>query len=334
MEMHLDLNENTTGCSPRVLARLRSLDARQLALYTPREPGEKLVAAFLGIGPEQTLLTNGADEGIDLLCRAYLDHDDEMMIVTPAFTMYQVFGESTGAKIVRVPAGKDMAFPAEDMLRAITPRTRLIIITNPNNPTGAVAERSDMLRIVAAAPHAAVLIDEAYFDFHGHTLIDQIGRIPNLFVARTFSKAYGLAGVRIGILAGAREQMDVVRRLPAPFNVNVFALACLEEALADRASVQAYVDLVRNEIERLRRELTALGVKSWPSAGNFVLADFGRLREPLLAAMAARKIALRPRPDLPGCIRITIGTRQEMDLMIAAMRQFMSAQARAQEALP
>ena len=333
LELRLDLNENTSGCSERVLARLRSLDAKKLALYTPREPGEKLAADFLGIRPAETLLTNGADEGIDLLCRAYLDHDDEMVIVTPAFSMYEVFCQSTGARTIRVPAAPEFAFPVEGMLRAITPRTRMIIITNPNNPTGIAADRKDILRVIEAAPDAAVLVDEAYFDFHGQTLMDQIGRIPNLFITRTFSKAYGLAGLRIGILAGAEEQISLVRRLPAPFNLNVFALECLEEALADTESVQAYVDQVRRGRERLRQELTALGVKCWPSEANFILADFGGRCESLLAAMARQSIALRPRPDLPGCIRITIGTPQEMDRVIAALRQFMNAQPGSKQAV-
>lgn len=332
LDLRLDLNENTSGCSPRVLARMRSLDAKKIALYPPREPGEKLVAAFLGVQPAEVLLTNGADEGIDLLCRAYLDHGDEMVIVTPAFSMYEIFCQSTGAKTVRVPAGPEFSFPVEDLLKAITPRTRMIVVTNPNNPTGIAAERADILRVIEAAPDAAVLVDEAYFDFHGHTLMDRIGKIPNLFVARTFSKAYGLAGVRIGILAGAAEQISVIRRMPSPFNLNVFALECLAEALADRQSVQNYVDQVRHGRESLRRDLEGLGVKCWPSETNFVLADFGRQCDSVLAAMHAQGIALRKRPDLPGCIRITIGAPPEMARLVTSLRQFMGAQSAVRQA--
>src|SRR5258708_1161200 len=173
--LRLDLNENTSGCSPRILAKVRSLDARKLALYPAREPGEKLVAGFLGLRPSETLLTNGADEAIDLLCRAYLEPGNEMIIVTPAFSMYELFCQSTGAATVRVPSEPEFAFPVEALLQAITPRTRVIVITNPNNPTGTVAKRKDILRVIEAAPEAAVLIDEAYFDFHGRTLMDRVG---------------------------------------------------------------------------------------------------------------------------------------------------------------
>src|SRR5215471_18205113 len=165
VDLRLDLNESTTGCSPRVLAKIRSLDARLLALYPRREAGEKLIADFLGVQPGEILLTNGADEGIDVLCRAYLDAGDEMIIVVPAFAMYEIFAQASDARTVRVPTGPEHSFPLEGILKAITPRTRLIIVTNPNNPTGISAERADLLRVLQAAPDAAVLLDEAYFDF-------------------------------------------------------------------------------------------------------------------------------------------------------------------------
>ena len=327
IDLHLDLNENTSGCSPRVLARMRSLDAKTLALYPPREPGEKLVADFLGIDPAEVMLTNGADEGIDLLCRAYLDGDDELIIVTPAFSMYEIFGGAAGARIVRVPAGPEFRFPVTELLRAITPRTRLIVVTNPNNPTGVLVPRQEILQVLEAAPQAAVLVDEAYFDFCGETVMDRIGRIPNLFIARTFSKAYGMAGVRLGVLAGAENQMAVVRRMASPFNVNVFALECLAEALADREFVQGYIAQVCSTREWLRAQMQELGFESWPSLGNFVLVNFGGARDTVLAGMRARGISLRERGDCPGCIRITIGTKAEMERVVSALKELLAERA-------
>src|SRR5215472_13777306 len=155
IDLRLDMNENTTGCSPRVLDKLRSLGAQTLALYPPREPGEKLVANFLGIAPEQVFLTNGADEGIDLLCRAYLHVGSEIIVVTPAFAMYEVFAQTEDAKIVRVPTGPDFSFPLQPLLDAISPQTRVVVICNPNNPTGLAIDRSDILKVIEAAPDAA-----------------------------------------------------------------------------------------------------------------------------------------------------------------------------------
>jgi histidinol-phosphate aminotransferase len=323
-DLRLDLNENTSGCSPRVLARLRSIKGETIALYPAREAGEKLVAAFLGLQPAQVLLTNGADEAIDLLCRAYLEAGDETVFVVPAFAMYEIFAQAEGAKAVPVPAGPDYRFPADGILKAITPRTRLVVITNPNNPTGTIARRTDVLRIFDAAPQAAVLLDEAYFDFCGETLLDQVGTIPNLFVARTFSKAYGLAGMRLGVLAGASEQILMLRRVCPPFNVNVFALECLSEALADRDFVESYVRQVASTREWLRRELELLGFKCWRSYTNFVLVNFGDMKDAILEAMRAQGIALRDRPDCPGCVRISIGSQREMDRVLAVVEPMVS----------
>jgi histidinol-phosphate aminotransferase len=321
LDLRLDLNESTTGCSPRVLAKLRTLDARKLAVYFPREPGEQMIAEFLGIKPSEALLTNGADEAIDLLCRAFLEPDDEIMIVVPAFNMYEIFAQGAGATTIRIPAGPDFSFPVDEMVAAITPRTRIVVITNPNNPTGTVVQRDDIYRVIKAAPEAAVLLDEAYFDFCGETMMDKIGKLPNLFVARTFSKAYGLAGIRLGVLAGPAEHISVIRRMTSPFNVNVFALECLAEALADREFIAAQVKQVRTTRAWLQRELDLLGFRTWPSAGNFVLVDFGDLRPTILAAMIAQGIALRNRPDIPGCVRISIGTQAEMERVVAALKQ-------------
>ena len=325
LDLRLDMNENTTGCSPRVLAKLKNLDAKTLALYAPREPGEKLVARFLGVDPTQLLLTNGADEGIHLICQAYLEAGDEIIVIVPTFAMYEVFAQTAGARVVRVPAGPEFQFPLEKVLAAIGPRTRVVVITNPNNPTGTAVERNDILKILAVAPDAAVLLDEAYFDFYGQTVIDQVGKIPNLFVARTFSKAYGLAGLRLGVMAGHAEQISVLRRMCPPFNCNVFALECLEEALADQQSVAAYVHQVKATREWLQQQLESMGVKCWPSHTNFLLCQFGTAKEAALKTTRAQGISLRDRPDCEGCIRISIGTQLEMERVLATLKEALAA---------
>ena len=324
MHLRLDMNENTTGCSPRVLAKLRSLDARTLALYPPREPGEKLVADFLGVTQEQLFLTNGADEGIDLLCRAYLNPGSEIIVVTPTFAMYEVFAQTEDARIVRVPTGPEFSFPEQQVIDAISPQTRIVVICNPNNPTGLPIERSSIMRVIEAAPEAAILLDEAYFDFYGQTMLDQIGRIQNLFIARTFSKAYGLAGLRLGVMAGDKEQISVLRRMASPFNVNVFAMECLAEALADRAHVDTYVAQVKAGREWLQRELQQLNFKCWPSQANFILCHFGEGKKAILEGLRGRGIALRDRPDCAGCVRITIGKPEEMERVIAELKQVLA----------
>src|SRR5262249_23672592 len=151
---------------------------------------------------------------------------------------------ATGARVIRVPSGKDFAFPTNDVLSRLSARTRLIAIANPNNPTGAAAKTGELLEIARRSPQAAVLVDEAYFEFYGKTLLRQWRSLPNLFVARTFSKAYGMAGLRIGALAGMAQHMDMVRKVSSPFNLNAVALKCLPAALSDGIYFQQYVSQV------------------------------------------------------------------------------------------
>jgi histidinol-phosphate aminotransferase len=332
--LSLDLNESMAGCSPRVLARLRSLSAAEVSLYPEREVGERLIANFLGIAPEQVLLTNGMDEALWLLFATYLgpsdeDAGDELLFADPTFVMYPMLGEALGAQVVRLRSGEDLALPVADLLARISPRTRVIAIANPNNPTGLAAPRVDLLRIAEAAPDAAVLVDEAYFEFCGETqicgtMIADLARHPNLFVARTFSKAYGLAGLRLGVLTGAAEQIGYMRRFCVPFNVNAVALACIEEALADQAFVRDHVAQVKQGRERLSQLFDELGLRFWPSQTNFVLVRVGAPAKTFVESMRRRGVLVRDSSENPGCegcVRITVGTASQMDGVLRAIRE-------------
>ncbi len=321
--LRLDFNESTIGCSPRVLARLHSLDAEALARYPEREPVEGVVADFLGLEAKQVLLTNGVDEAIHLLCSTYLEPGDEAIIVVPTFAMYAIFAQADGANLVQVFARKSFAFPLEDLLTRIGQRTRLIAVANPNNPTGAATDCEILLQVARAAPQAAVLVDEAYFEFHGETILSHNARPANLFVARTFSKAYGLAGLRIGILAGDAEQMAMVRRLASPYNVNAVALAVLPEALRDQEYVERYVAEVQRSRGVLEQELRALGLHYWPSRGNFVLVRVGPAHAEFIQALRAHGILVRDRntdPGCEGCVRLTVGSTEHTRTLITALR--------------
>jgi histidinol-phosphate aminotransferase len=320
--LRLDFNENTLGAAPRVLERLRTLDAEELARYPEREPVERLIAQFLGVQREEVLLTNGVDETIHLVCQTYLEAGDEALVVVPTFAMYELLAASSGARVIPVAAMPDFSFPTDSLLGKINSATRLIAIANPNNPTGAVAEAKDLIRIARAAPQAAVLVDEAYFEFYGETILREVGIVPNLFVARTFSKAYGMAGLRIGVLVGRAEQMSMVRKAASPYNVNSVALACLPVALEDQNFVERYVAEVREGREGLQEKFRALGIRNWPSQANFVLAQFGPLAQQFVAEMARRGILVRDRssdPGCAGCVRITLGTAEQTDRLLAVL---------------
>jgi histidinol-phosphate aminotransferase len=321
--LRLDFNENTVGCSPRVLARMRALDAEALARYPDREPVEREVARFLGLDASQLLLTNGVDEAIHLLCSTYLEPGDEALIVAPTFAMYSIFAQAEGAHVVEVRSCSDFSFPTEALLAKINPRTRLIAVANPNNPTGAAVSESVLLQIAEAAPQAAFLVDEAYFEFHGETLLAHSVRSPNLFVARTFSKAYGLAGLRVGVLVGDSRQMAMVRRVASPYNVNAVALAVLPDALQDTAYVECYAAEVRRNRNLLEQELAVLGLHYWPSRGNFVLVRIGPSHEEFVRSLRGRGILVRDRNSDPGCegaVRLTVGSDEHTRTLISALR--------------
>lgn len=321
--LRLDFNENTVAPSPRVFAALQSLTAEALTIYPERQPAERLVAAHFGLTPDQVLLTNGVDEAIHLLACAFLDEGDEAVVCTPSFFMYDVSIAMMTTGLRRVQADDSFEFPLDRFLAAITPQTKLVIVASPNNPTGITVSREHLLQIAAAAPQAVLMVDEAYFHFHGETTIHDAGKIPNLLVARTFSKAYGLANLRLGMIVGDAHLIGFLRKVSSPYNVNGIALAVLPEALADEAYLEWYVAEIRTGRDRLYAALEVLGVRSWPSAANFVLMDIGPKHKALVEAMRTRGILLRDRSADPGCdgyVRITIGIEDHVTRGIAALR--------------
>ena len=326
--LRLDFNENTLACSPRVKAAIQNITAADLTRYPEREPVEAIAARHLGLDPAQVILTNGVDEAIHVLCQAFLDSGDELLLPVPTYTMYEIYASSTDAALVKVQAGEDFAFPFEALLAAITPRTKLICIANPNSPTGSIATRQQILAIAAAAPNALILVDEAYFHFYGETVIDLIGEIPNLVVARTFSKAYGLAGLRLGLLAASEENLRWCRRVLSPYSVNSVALAALTAALEDQAYLDWYVAEVKLARTEFLAKLTELGLQFWPTHANFVLVHIGPAHREFVASLRNAGILVRDRSADPGClgrVRITIGTREQMLRAVAAIQQFLAA---------
>lgn len=320
--LRLDFNENVHGSSPRVLARLASLTAEDLCRYPERTPAEAAVASFLGLAREQILLTNGVDEAIHLLCQTYLERGDDALVVVPTFSMYAIYAAATGARVLTIPAA-GFRFPLRLLLANLTSRTKLIAIANPNNPTGSLTSASDLLELASRAPQAALLVDEAYYEFCGQTLIHETGLHPNLFVARTFSKAYGMAGLRIGVLAGPAEQMRMVRRISSPYNVNQVALMCLPDALADQEYLAWYAEEVKRSRTLLERELRALHVPYWTSHANFVLASLGDRKDLFVQGLRKRGILVRDRsadPGCEGCVRITVGTTKQTKSVLDVIR--------------
>ncbi len=322
--LRLDFNENTQGCSPRVLEALAALTEEALTRYPERGQLEARVAAHLGVQAGEVVLTNGVDEAIHLLCQTYLDAGDELLLPVPTYTMYEIYAAATEARVVRVAAEADFRYPAERLLAAVTPATRLIAIANPNSPTGAAAGREDLLALAKAAPQAMLLVDEAYVHFLGETVVDAIATVPNLVVARTFSKAYGLAGLRLGALVSREENLRWVRRVLSPYSVNTAALAALDAALGDEAYLAGYVEEVLAARAEFEAGLDRMAVRRWPSHANFVLVEIGPEHAAFCRAMRQQGVLVRDRSADPGCdglVRITVGTRAQMRRALAVMEQ-------------
>jgi histidinol-phosphate aminotransferase len=228
---------------------------------------------------------------------------------------------------VAVQAADDLQFPFERLLAAITPRTKIIAIANPNSPSGSAATRAQLVEIATRAPHAVLLVDEAYFHFHKETVMDLIGVVPNLIVARTFSKAYGLAGLRLGLLAGPVELMRWIKRVLSPYSVNSLALACLPPALEDTVYLDWYVGEVLAARTEFEAALDEAGVRRWPSHANFVLVEIGAQHKEFSHLMSAAGVLVRDRssdPGCNGCVRITIGTREQMRQAVVALNEVLA----------
>jgi histidinol-phosphate aminotransferase len=331
--LRLHLNENTAGCSPRVIDVLRALTREQAAFYPDYGRAAQACASRFGVSVDNVLLTNGLDEGILLTAMVALRGSPasdpfEAIVVQPAFDMYAACADAVGGRIIDIPPQSDFFFPLHKVMQAITDRTRVIFLTNPNNPTGLSIPRATIAAVARAAPQALVLLDEAYADFSGETMIDEAvsGEIRNLLIGRTFAKAYGLAGLRVGALIASAASLAPMRRVVPPYSLNVYAAAALPAAFEDANYFDWYLAEVRDSKKLLYETLVRNGVRFWPSDGNFVLACFGDDLSRVLARLADRGINIRDRsadPGCAGCARITAGVVEHTRRLVTALEEIL-----------
>jgi len=322
-KLRLDFNENTAGCSPAVRRALAKLSSKQLAMYPEYQAPTQRIARYFGVHPEEMLLTNGGDDALRVFFDTFVEARSSILICEPTFPMYRYYAEIYGARISVLRYGGEMEFPLEGVLAALRKKPRVLFIANPNNPTGTLLQKAGLRRILRAASHTAVVMDEAYAEFSGFSVVRWIRKYPQLFVARTFSKVAGLAALRLGAVIACKESLALVRRALPPFPVNLAALVAAEAALNDGATMRRYV----LQVQRLRRwfaaELERLGVKTYPSGGNFLLANFGPRGPALFQKLEKQGILLRERSKdiAPGFVRITIGTQSEMRRLLQTIRK-------------
>lgn len=324
-KLRLDFNENTVGCSPTVLRALSHMTAEEMAIYPEYQATTKRLARFFGVLPPEMHLTNGIDDALHLIADTFIDDRDSVLVIEPTFDMYRFFAELAGARVIALRYDDEMRFPVDAVIRALRqpPKRcpRVLYIANPNNPTGTLVQREDLRRILRAALRTLVLVDEAYFDFSGLTILPWIRRYPNLLVARTFSKSAGLAALRVGCLFGKAELLAAMRRACTPYPVNSAALVAAEAAVRDPRFLRNYTREVLQSRAILEKGLLGLGARIYPSSANFVLADFGPAAKRLVRALERKGILIRGRRDFPreGFVRISAGTRADTRIVLRAM---------------
>lgn len=318
-KLRMDFNENTVGCSPRIAQFLRDHITEALISVYPDYSGvREALAPHFGVEPSQILLTNGTDEAIQVLINTYVDDGDEVLLLRPSYAMYRFYAEVAGATIREIDyQAPDFEFPLAQFLDAISPRTKAVLIANPNNPTGTGISLTAIERIVRRASHAVVLIDEAYYEFSGVTAIRNLTRSPNLFVSRTFSKVYGMAAMRMGCLFSQAQNIAYLHKAQSPYSVNSLAALAAKEAVEDHMYITNYVTEVLAARELLCYSLEKLGIHYTPSSANFVLGHFGARAIEVRDALRGRAILVRDRSyEIPGAVRITVGTREQTQRLV------------------
>lgn len=315
----LDANENDIGCSKKVLNALKKITKEKLANYPYYGKMIDLLAGFHKVNSGNIILTNGADEAIYLPILAYLNPGEKVLSVTPAFSMPKIHTGICCGEYVEVPYKEKWKFPVEDFLNQITDEVKIIVLTSPNNPTGELLPREILEKILEKANDKVVLIDETYANYAFTSYANLVNTHDNIFVLRSFSKDHGLAGLRLGYILSNKENIDNLKKLANPYNVNTLAILAGIEAVKDFENFRR----VRLEINKgkklLKHALTDFGAKVYKSDTNFLCVDFGKRGDYIKNLLLENKIKIKDltsNPMLSGTYRITIPSMKKVKKLI------------------
>lgn len=324
-------NENPLGASPAVLTAIQN-ELKEIARYPDGSAYalKTALAEFLAIRPEQLAIGNGSNELLELVARVFAGSGDEVLYSQYAFVVYPISAQVVGATGVEVPA-KDWGHDLPAMLAAITDKTKVIYLANPNNPTGTVFNRKEWEAFISQVPKTVIVVlDEAYIEYAQAQLnsdeyangLDYLADHSNLLVSRTFSKAYGLASLRVGYLAGCEEIIQYINQIRAPFNVNHFAQIAATAALADQSFVEKVLLSNQQGMRQIQETLSSLGIDSIPSAGNFLCIDLGEKAIKVNQGLLEKGVIVRPVSNygLHCFLRVSIGTQAENQHFIDALK--------------
>jgi histidinol-phosphate aminotransferase len=325
-DLRLDMNESMTRCSPKVRAALRRLGDEEIGMYPEKGNATARMARLFGVSAQELVLTAGIDEALRLIADVFIERGRSVLVVEPTFPMYRFHAEQREARIETLVCGDNLEFPLTDVLRALKRSPAVFFLANPNNPTGALLDKATLAKILDAATQTLVVVDEAYCEFSGVTVLPWIRRRENLAVTRTFSKAAGLAGLRIGCVFAHRDTAKFLKRAQEPFPLGIAPIVAAEAALRDKAFTRRAVAEILRGRKILEDGLRDLGVRVFPSAANFVLADFGARGPEVITALARRKILIRDQAasmGRPGFARITAGTAAHMRHFLSELRDLL-----------
>ncbi|MDP3971003.1 MAG: histidinol-phosphate transaminase [bacterium] len=320
----LDFNERTISPSDAVIEALKKFVSQdKLQVYPEYFDLEEKIAEYIGVENEMVMLTNGADQGIELIFRTYTEKGDQVIIPSPSFAMFYQCAGVVGNKIIEIPYRKDLSFPVKEIINKINNDTALIVICNPNNPTGSLASIQQIEEIVLANPQTMVLVDEVYAEFSGVSAIELTKKYPNIICVRTFSKAFGLGGLRIGYVVGNCENVAELIKVRGPYDVNMAGYYAARAALDDIDNVKAYVQEVMTEAKLMVEQFFTKNKIQWhQSAGNFILF---RPNNPMETFEKLKKYGflIRPRKgvNIDSTLRVTIGTKEQMTKFIEIYKE-------------
>ena len=322
----LDFNERTIPVGQSITDALQGYIASgRLHQYPAYGDIVSRLANYAGVDECQLMITNGSDQGIDLVFRAVSSANAEAIIPAPSFAMYTQCAQVEAMTIVQPLYTKRGGYPLKDVLSSITAQTAIIVVSNPNNPCGTITKVDDVARIAAAAPHAAILVDECYFEYTNETVVSLLDRFPNLFITRTFSKTWGIPSLRFGYLIAVPESIHALCNIRGPYDINQLAIVAATAALDNPDDTQGYVTEVMQKAKPLLEHwLNSQDIDYWPSRANY-LWIFPKSAEWLNTYLTENGFLVRLKKygDSVG-LRVTVGTVAQMRRMMTCWEQVLA----------
>ncbi|MGH1363472.1 MAG: histidinol-phosphate transaminase [Calditrichia bacterium] len=329
-KIRLDLNESLWGCSPTVMEALNRIDDLEVIAYPDYNGFMKQLSQFLEVPQEQLLISNGADDAIRAVMQTFIDPADQVLLAYPSFGMIDLHARVVGADVQQIVYEADLSFPIDKFIAEINDATRLVAVVRPDSPCGAVISREQLIRLLEHTPNTLVMLDETYTHFLGESCLDLQAKYDNLIVLRSFSKAYGLAGLRIGVTAACPAFIEQMRKVNPPFSVNGLAVIAASAAMSDKSFLEGVVAELEVERNYVRVGFEKLGLECRGAAANFHLLQIGDESDRVHKALIDRGILvknLNKLPNLGGCFRVAIGMREQNDALLNALAEVLSPQA-------